>query len=138
MLTRRDLRWIYSIFKLASILSIFPVSFDPRTRQMKVERSIWKKIVFKTWHTLSILHFFYVTLRTFQLDIFSSSSPYRDFLPMMGIISSGICVISMQPHLMFIHSGEENVKVYNQILRNRGNFSLKILVTCKKLKLSTE
>ena len=92
MLTKRDLRWNYKIFKFMAGINIYPVDFDRRTGQMKCQGTKWKKFIFKCWETLGFAHIAYMTWRTGQvgLSMGNDENPYGDFVPLMVILTSGI------------------------------------------------
>ena len=119
MLTRHDLRWTYKIFQIGSALNVFPVTFEPVTGQMKSQDSGLKKCIFKIWQTLGFCHIFYLTLRTIYTGHFSGST-YRDFLSLMIILCVTFLGIFRYTDFIFVTRIEANVKVYNELLRIRG------------------
>ena len=135
MLTRQDLRWNYMVLNLASKLNIFPVSFDRVTGRMRIQRSKYRKILFRVWVALGFAHSFYLTMKTVQAGVFSKTS-YGDFFPMMVMLSFGILCTTLFAHLLFISRPGENVKVYNEILGIRGTYT-KFFLTFQILTFET-
>ena len=119
MLTRHDLRWIYKVFKLASILNIYPVTFDSVTDQMKIQESKPRKFISYAWLAVLFCHFIYTGVGTIRAAFFTENS-YTDFVPVMICFTYGFFSVVTSTHLMFFQRVQENVVVYNEILRIRG------------------
>ena len=119
MLTRHDLRWSYKIFQVGSALNIFPVTFDPVTGRMKSQKSGLRRFIFRIWQTVGLSHIFYIVLRTVQTGL-SSETKYRDFTPLMLTLCVIFTGFFLYTDFMFLKRVEENVKVYNELLRIRG------------------
>ena len=119
MLTRHDLRLTYKIFQVGSALNIFPVTFDPVTGQMKSQESRLRRFIFKIWQTLGFSHISYIILRTVQAGYFSEST-YSDVIPLMITLCTAFSGIFIYTNFIFVTRAQENVKVYNELLRIRG------------------
>ena len=118
MLTKRDLRVNYFFFKLASVLNLIPVTFDPLTGRMRAQSSSIRKFIFKCWQALGLYTFTFLFSRTFYSLTYTNLS--LDFIPVMGIGSTAFCCAFLAAHFMFDTNLEENIKVYNEIMRIRG------------------
>ena len=121
MLTRQDLRWSCKIFQIGSTLNIFPVTFDPVTGQMKSQKSGLRRFIFRIWQAVGLSHIFYIVLLTIQTGL-SSETKYRDFTPLMLTMCVTFIGMFLHTNFMFLDTVEENVKVYNELLRIRGEF----------------
>ena len=119
MLTRHNLRWNYRVLKLASILNIYPVTFDSVTGQMKIQESKPRKFISYAWLAVLFCHFIYTGVGTIRAAFFSGPS-YTDFVPVMISFVYGMFCVGTSTHLMFSQRAQENVVVYNEVLRIRS------------------
>ena len=122
MLSREDLSWNYGVFKASSALNIFPVRFNQLTGEMELdgERSTLREFLFKVLYLIEFGYLINLTWKSVRSKFFSDNS-YADFTPFMFMIAVTYFAVWVIVYLAFMKGLSKNIRVYNEILKIRGN-----------------
>jgi len=124
MLSRWDLRWVYRSFNLSSALHLFPVMFEPSLipggKMECGEISMGKGIGFKFHQLIFTCQMLFISSRTLQYTSAETEFDW-DFVPIMLIFTGGFWTMNSMAHTMFKSCWGLTVKMYNEILKLRGN-----------------
>ena len=125
MLSKVDLRWIYSLFSLYSKLLVIPVTFKPALLGSLMESedlSIWRRTGFKITQILMISATLFFSFRTLEHVILGNGGSLDwDFFPIMLSLSFAHLVLNVLATLIFDKRRELNTITYNTILKLYGN-----------------
>ena len=136
MLTKEDLKWTYKCLSLYSKLGIIPVTFKPAgilgegAGEMRTgEVSIWKRVGFKLTQTLFTSQTLFISFRTLEYvtqGVFLEDGGQQDtdldwdLVPMLLIFTDGYLTFDVTTHFIFDFGRQLNAKIYNEILKLRG------------------
>ena len=151
MLTKEDLKWTTKCLSLYSKLGIIPVTFKPATlgegagemRSGKI--STFKIIRFKLIQILFTCHALFMSFRTLDYatgGIFGNKDGEEeeakvldwDLVPMMLLFTDGYITIDVTTHFMLDSARQLNVKVYNEILKFRGKYKIKLFFKVSEIR----
>jgi hypothetical protein len=146
MLKKKDLRLNHYLFHFASIINIYPITFDAFSGQIQTDavnnetrrtkfKSAWKRIIYKFWQSIFVLYLIFISIRTAQFAFGSAAggagASDRDFLPFMYCQCVGYYGAFIIAHLIFDRQLRLNSIVYDEIhkirFRRKSLFLEKIL-----------